>query len=405
MSDVKITSVRAIATAPQGSNLIIVRIDTNQPGLYGYGCATYTQRFTPVLTVINDYMGKLLIGHDALNVNDAWEHMMNSSYWRNGPVLNNAISGCDMALWDIIGKAANMPVWQLWGGKVRQAVPVYRHTASTDYKELDEQIQNFLDQGYQYIRIQAGNYGGNHIYLNTPEGSPDPKDVSYFDPLKYMREVPDMFEHVRSVFGNDVELLHDVHERLTPVNAAFLAKSIEQYRPFFLEDALAPEQGYGFKQLREASTTPLAMGELFNNPMEWMPLVENRWIDFIRCHISQIGGVTPARKLAAYCAPFDVRTAWHGPGDVSPIGHMANVHLDLTTVNFGIQEWCGMEEDPLVQDMFPGCARIKDGFAWANDKPGWGMEVDEELARKHPPVIHEYDLWKFRTPDGTSVKG
>ena len=402
MSDIRITKVSAIETAPQkGSNLIVVRIDTNQPGLYGYGCATFTQRHKAVVTAIEEYMDQLLVGRDALAINDAWSVMMNSSYWRNGPVLNNAISGCDMALWDIAGKAAGLPVWQLWGGKVREAVPVYRHAGGNDLGRLDEMIAAYLEEGYQYVRLQAGGYGGAESFLKTPKGS---KDGAYFDSKKYMRKIPEMFEHVRVKFGEEIELFHDIHERLNPIDSLWVARRIEDYRPFFLEDAFAPEDGYWFKQLRECCATPLAMGELFNNPMEWKPLVENRWIDYIRCHVSQIGGVTPARKLADYCEPFGVKTAWHGPGDVSPIGHMANVHLDLTTTNFGIQEWCGMEQDERVREVFEGCAEAHDGFVWANDKPGWGMEVNLEAAKKYPCDSAQPHWLLARLPDGTSVK-
>ena len=190
MSDVKITKVSAIETCPQGQNLIVVRIDTNQPGLYGYGCATFTQRHRAVVTAIREYMDQLLVGRDALAINDIWSVMMNSSYWRNGPVLNNAISGCDMALWDIAGKVANMPVWQLWGGKVRKAVPVDRHAGGDDFGRVDETVAAFIEQGYQYLRIQYGGYGGKQSYLHTPEGS---EDGAYFDSLKYLRSVPALF--------------------------------------------------------------------------------------------------------------------------------------------------------------------------------------------------------------------
>ena len=399
---IKITSVKAIETAPQpGSNLIVARVDTNQPGLYGYGCATYTQRHKLVTEAIEEYMDPLLRGRDAENINDAWAVMMNSSYWRNGPALGNAISGCDMALWDILGKANNMPVWKLWGGKCREAVPVYRHAGGDDYARIDESFSAYLEQGYQYIRVQQGGYGGKARYLNTPKGA---KSGHYFDPQAYLRTVPKLFEHIRVTFGDEVELLHDAHERLAPIDAVWLAKQLEQYRLFFLEDLLPPEQGHWFKIIREAAAVPLAMGELFNNPMEWQPLIENRWIDFIRCHISQIGGATPAKKLAAMCEPFGVRTAWHGPGDVSPIGHMANIHLDLTTPNFGIQEWCGMETDPRVQEVFTGCARIEGGFAWANEAPGWGIEIDEAAARKYPCDSAQPEWLLARCPDGASVR-
>lgn len=401
MSDIRITGVRAIETAPNGCNLIVVRIDTNQPGLYGLGCATFTQRHKAVVNAIEEYMPQLLIGRDALDVEDAFASMMHSSYWRNGPVLNNAISGCDMALWDILGKVAGLPVYRLLGGKCRGAVPVYRHADGRDFEELEDNVRRYLAEGYQYIRCQCGGYGGKRSYLNRPA---EAVDGSYYDPAAYARTVDAMFEHVRAHLGDEVELLHDVHERLTPIAAMDLARRLEQYRLFFLEDALAPEQGASFGQLRAASTTPLAMGELFNNPMEWMPLIENRWIDYIRCHISQIGGITPAKRLAAVCSAFDVRTAWHGPGDVSPIGHAANLHLDYSTPNFGIQEWCGMETDPRVQEVFTGMPYIKNGFAYLNEAPGLGVEINEEAAKKYPCDASQPRWLLARLPDGTSSR-
>lgn len=402
MSEIKITGVRAIETAPQpGSNLIVVRIDTNQPGLYGLGCATFTQRHKAVVTAIEEYMTQLLIGRDALDVEDAFQSAMHSSYWRNGPVLGNAISGCDIALWDILGKVANLPVYRLLGGRLRPAVAVYRHADGRDVHELEDNVRKFMSEGYQYIRLQMGGYGGKMRYLNTP---PNSVPGQYFDPLAYARSVPKFFEHIRVQLGDDVELLHDVHERLTPIDAIRLAKNLEPYRLFFLEDALAPEQGEFFRQLRAAAAVPLAMGELFNNPMEWMPLIENRLIDYIRVHISQIGGITPAKRLAAQCAAFDVRTAWHGPGDVSPVGHAANLHLDLSTPNFGIQEWCGMETDPRVQEVFSGMPYIKNGFAYVDEAPGIGVDIDEKAAKKYPCDASQPAWLTLRLPDGTSCR-
>jgi mannonate dehydratase len=266
---------------------------------------------------------------------------------------------------------------------------------------VEDRVRAYMEEGYQYIRIQVGGYGGKATYLNTP---PDAVPGQYFDPLAYARTVPKLFEFIRTRVGEDVELLHDVHERLTPVDAIRLVKTLEPYRPFFVEDALAPEQGAYFAQMRAAAAVPLAMGELFNNPMEWIPLIENRWIDYIRCHISQIGGITPARHLASQCALFDVRTAWHGPGDVSPIGHAANLHLDLSTPNFGIQEWCGMETDPRVQEVFSGMPVIKNGFAYVNEAPGIGVEIDEKAAKKYPCDAKQPAWLTLRAPDGTSCR-
>lgn len=404
MSDIKITGVRAIETAPQpGNNLVIVRIDTNQPGLYGYGCATYTQRHAAVVTAINTYMSQLLVGRDALDIEDAYMSAVHSSYWRNGPVLNNAISGCDMALWDILGKVANLPVYRLLGGKVRAAVPLYHHAAGRDMQEMEDSCRRYLEEGYQYLRVRVSNYGTKERYIKSPEGS---ADGFYFDSEYYARTVPKMFEHLRVQLGEDVGLMHDVHARVLPRTAVRLAKELEPYRLYFLEDALAPEQAHYFKQLREASSVPLAMGELFNNPMEWKLLVENRWIDYIRCHVSQIGGITPAKHISSFCANFDVRTAWHGPGDVSPIGHAANLHLDISTSNFGIQEWCCSTDDPRLNEVFPVVPyTVKNGYAYLSDRPGLGVEVDEEAAKKYPCDTAQPRWLLARWPDGTSANG
>lgn len=401
MAEIKIIGVRIIETAPIGANLLIVRIDTNQPGLYGYGCATFTQRHKAVAAAVMEYFPSILIGRDALNRQEVWQVLHDCSYWRDGPVLNCALSGVDMALWDIAGKAAGMPVWQLWGGKARPAVPVYRHASGGDLAELDDAVERYLAEGCQHLRVSAGSCSGSNMYLRSPE----PRwQGHYFDVKRYMRSVPQMLEHLRTRFGNELELCVDIHERLHPSDAMQVAKWVEPYRLMYLEDALPPEESAWFRRIRACCATPLAMGELFTTPAQWQPLVKNRWIDFIRCHISQIGGVTPARKLAAYCEAFGVRTAWHGPNDLSPIGCMANLHLDLTTVNFGIQEWFGLEQYPQIQEVFQGCAPVQNGFAYANETPGWGIEVDEKAARKYP-LNSTLASWLFaRSPDGAEVR-
>lgn len=404
MSDIKITGVRAIETAPQpGNNLVIVRVDTNQPGLYGYGCATYTQRHAAVVTAVNTYMSQLLIGRDALDIEDAYQSAVHSSYWRNGPVLGNAISGCDMALWDILGKVAGLPVYRLLGGKARAAVPLYHHAAGRDLQEMLENCKKNLEEGYRYLRCRVGSYGTANRYLSMPDGA---ADGNYFDPEAYAREVPKMFEYLRVNLGDEVELMHDVHARVLPRTAVRLAKELEPYRLFFLEDPLAPEQAHYFGQLRAAASTPLAMGELFNNPMEWKMLIENRWIDYIRCHVSQIGGITPAKHISSLCAGFDIRTAWHGPGDESPIGHAANLHLDISTSNFGVQEWCASTDDERLNEVFPVVPyTVRGGYAYLSDRPGLGVEVNEEAAKKYPCDTTQPRWLLSRWPDGTSANG
>ncbi|MBT3273463.1 MAG: starvation-sensing protein RspA, partial [Spirochaetales bacterium] len=335
---VVIRDVKTIFTQPQGSRLVIVKILTSEPDLYGLGCATFTQRFHAVHAAIEKHLRPFLIGRDVSRIEEIWQMAMVNGYWRNGPVLNNAISGADMALWDIKGKMAGMPVYDLLGGKCREAAAVYVHADGKTPEETAEQVQGFMDEGYHYIRAQMGGYGSPSEGLSQkkPDNSPD---GAYFDRKAYMRGTLRLLEKVRSVVGEEIELLHDVHERLTPIEAIGFAKDIEQFKLFFLEDILAPEDIEWFKQLRQQCSTPIAMGELFNNPREWEPLISDHLIDFVRMHISQIGGITPARQVACSASTRGVRTAWHGPGDTSPVGHAANLHLDLWAPNFGIQEW------------------------------------------------------------------
>lgn len=399
MSNLTIRDVKTILTAPEGINLVVVKIETSEPGLYGLGCATFTQRYLAVATAIEEYLKPFLIGKDPHRIEDIWQSAMVSSYWRNGPVLNNALSGIDMALWDIKGKTAGLPVYELLGGKCREAAAIYRHADGRDEQEVEDNVRRYMEQGIRHIRCQMGGYGGRGHTLHQPDQA---LPGAYFDPNAYARSVPRMFEHVRDAVGWEVELLHDIHERLVPIEAIRLAKQLEPFRLFFLEDPLAPEQLDWFETMRGQSATPIAMGELFTHPREWTPLIAGRLIDFIRCHISAIGGLTPAKKLASLSEAFGVRTAWHGPGDVSPVGHAANLHLDVSSINFGIQEWYGFSAR--IQEVFPGCPELRYGYAYPNDKPGLGIDIDEKKAADYP-CDNKLPAWTLaRTPDGTSVR-
>ncbi len=396
MSKLSIRDVRVILTAPAGICLVVVKVETSEPGLYGLGCATFTQRPLAVQSAVEDYLKPFLVGKDPSRIQDIWMSSYVNSYWRGGPVLNNAISGVDMALWDIKGKLAGMPVYDLLGGKCREGAAVYRHASGRDASELEENVRKFMEQGYRYIRCQVGPYGGLDPKRRAPENAPA---GAYFDPEDYARSVPKTFEHIRSAIGDDVELLHDVHERLPPIEAVRLAKRLEPYNLFFLEDPLPPEEIEWFETLRAQCATPIAMGELFTHPTQWKPLIASRLIDFIRVHPSAIGGLTPTIKLGTLCETYGIRTAWHGPGDVSPVGHAANVHLDVSALNFGVQEWSGISER--LAEVFPGSPEVRDGYVYPNELPGLGIDIDEELASKFPykPEVVRWTV--ARRPDGT----
>lgn len=404
LPQLKITSIKPILTCPQGQRLIVVKVETSEPGLYGLGCATFNQRPLAVATAVKEYLGPFAKGRDADNIEDIWQTAYTSSYWRNGPVLNNALSGLDMALWDIKGKRANMPVYQLLGGKTRFAADCYAHSGGQDFKQVEESVKANMERGFRHIRIQFGGYGAHHLASEAhfrEAGYSLPED-QHMDKHAYLTATAKMFEHVRTTCGDKIELLHDIHERVPPIDAINLIKELAQYRPFFIEDPFPPEQNGYFEMLRQQTSVPIAMGELFNSPHEWVGLLTGRLIEFIRVHISQIGGLTVARKLAALAEWFDIRTAWHGPGDLSPVGMAANAHLDLAISNFGIQEYTPQRES--TREVFPGCPDAKNGYLYINEAPGFGVDIDESAAAKFP-YPQEPGYWRpIRRSDGSAVR-
>lgn len=408
---VTIEKVRVICTAPEGINLIVVKVETNQPGLYGLGCATFAYRHLAVKTLVEEYLDPLLKGRNAENIEELWQLMHQNAYWRNGPIENNAISGVDMALWDIKGKMAGMPLYQLFGGKVREGIPVYRHADGRDLEEICENILRFKEMGIQTIRCQCGGYGGES-YGNTPLTAPEGAQPGvYLDSKSYIRDTVKLFEGIRNKIGYDMNLVHDVHERIAPMEAIRLARLLEPYDLFFLEDPVSIEQTEWLRELRRQSSIPIAEGELFNNPVEWKHLIVEHLIDYIRVHISQVGGITAARKLQIFAEQFGVKTAWHGPGDMSPLAHAANIHIDLAAQNFGVQEWSGIEPPNFViqelkgphgalLEVFPGLPEYRNGYVYANDKPGLGVELNEKEAAKYP-CENTVTIWtQTRRKDG-----
>jgi mannonate dehydratase len=379
----KIRDVQVIATAPAGLRLVVVKVLTDQDGLYGYGCGTFTQRADLVPPAVERYLKPLLVGRPADRIDDTWQALYNSSYWCNGPVLNNAISGVDMALWDIKGRQAGMPVYQLLGGKLREAADCYSHASGAEIEETLDRARDLMEQGFRHVRVQVGvpgmaGYGARRGAAAITALHDEP----VFEPRAYMRRALDLLEAARSQLGEEVELLHDVHERISPTQALQFCRDAERFRLFFLEDPLSPEDIGWFRLIRQQCSTPIAMGELFNSPHEWTPLVSERLIDYIRVHVSQAGGLTPARKLAILGETFGVKTAWHGPGDVSPVGHAANVALDLASWNFGVQEYSPFGD--ATREVFSGCPEMRNGYLYANEAPGWGIEIDERAAAKYP---------------------
>ena len=402
----KITGVRCIRTRANGT-WGIVKVLTDQPGLYGIGSVSDIRYQETVIKAV-ETITPMLIGREVGRIEDIWQAVYASGYWRNGPVLNTALGGVDVALWDIKGKEAGMPVYALLGGPCRAAVPAYAHAGGRDVAELEDDVRRYMAEGYEVIRCQLGAYGGG--------GFRDPADVSrpknawpatrIFDDEVYLENIPAMFEALRDRLGFGVKFTHDVHEHLRPQVAVQLAKRLEPYRLFFVEDILPPEQVQWYKMIRDQCTTPQAVGELFVNPLEYVPLITERLIDFVRVRVSKAGGITPCRKIAALAEWFGVNTAWQEGGDNDPVNQMAACHLDMSSWAFGIQE----ENDfrPEENAVFPGHAVLEGGYLYPNEGPGLGIDIDEEAAvalldpekMKRNFMFSEPD----RKADGTSVR-
>lgn len=406
---ISIKRIRCIATAPAGIRLVIVKVETSEPELYGVGCATFTQRPLAVIEAVEKYLDPLLRGRNVDEIEDIAQTSFVSSYWRDGPVLNNAMSGVDMALWDIKGKRASMPVHDLLGGKCRHSAAVYVHAGGGSIQETIDMANQSMAAGFRHVRLQVAVPGQSTYGTKSDlqvgarvDGPTTPQ--SLFEPADYVRIAPKLFEQARQQLGEEVELLHDVHERLSCSMTIRLAKELEPYRLFFLEDPLPPEELDHFAILRQQTHVPIAMGELFTSRQEYLPLIRERLIDFIRVHLSDVGGLSAGFKIATLCQFFGVATAFHGPGDTSPVGHAANLALDLCCHNFGIQEYTPFSE--ATREVFPGCPEVKNGQMIPNDQPGLGIDIDETAAAKYLYPEHPFNgAWPaVRRRDGSVIR-
>ena len=383
----------------------VVKVTTDQAGLYGYGCATATfpgGRAKLVRAAVEQYLKPLVIGRTSDRIEQIWQLCYMSSYYKNDFVLNCAVGGVCDALWDIKGRQAAMPVYQLVGGKLRDAADIYLHVGlgggDDPGQQLVENSKRLVETGCRYLLVAMFLRDGASTTLY---GQPKFDDGSTpFDRDKETRKILAAFELFRKQMPPEIGLGVDVHSLLDPVRATEFCKDVEGFRLFYCEDLFSPEEAGHYRIVRQQCTTPLAIGELWNNPHEWQPLVEQRLIDYVRHHVSHVGGFTAARKIAAFASNYEVKFAWHGAPN-SPVGRMTNLTLDLTNTNFGIHEH--FDYTPLVLDIFHGVAEIKDGYAWISEKPGWGIEIDEALAAKHP-ITDEHPN-EFRTPDGSVIEG
>lgn len=382
----KIVAARVIVCSP-GRNFVTLRIETAD-GVTGIGDATLNGRELAVASYLTDHVIPCLIGRDAQRIEDIWQYLYRGAYWRRGPVTMSAIAAVDTALWDIKGKLAGLPVYQLLGGACRDGVTVYGHANGASIEETVAEAQKYHALGYKAIRLQAGVQGLASTYGVS-------KDKMYYEPAdaalpteniwsttKYMRGVPALFEAARAALGDDVDLLHDVHHRLTPIEAGRLGRDLEPWRLFWLEDAVAAENQAAFRIIRQHTTTPLAVGEVFNTIWDCKQLIEEQLIDYIRMTVVHGGGITHLRRVASLADLYHVRTGSHGATDLSPVCMAAALHFDLSVPNFGIQEY--MRHTAETDAVFPHAYTFKDGMLHPGEAPGLGVEIDEALAAKYP---------------------
>ena len=389
----KITEVRVFVTHLD-RNYVFVKVLTDQDGLYGVGEGTLNGNELVVAQAIQ-HASELIIGHDPLTTEDIWQLLYHWSYWRGGPIFMAAVGAIDLALWDIKGKVTGLPVYQLLGGRSRDGAACYGHAGGSEPTEVEDSVRAFLDRGYRHVRVQGGPYGGKGMVKTTPPARLGLPGTSYFSSRPYLQGTVQLFEHLRKTLGIDVSLLHDVHEQLTPVEAAWLAKRMEPFDLLFLEDPLRPEHKESFRLVRQASATPLAMGELFSSRWDCLPLFEEQLIDFFRVGPMHVGGITEARKICILAEPYQIRSAFHGPGDIGPVGQAAAIHIDVAIPNFGVQEW--VEFPGLVHEAIPGACRFRDGYAYPNETAGLGTDINEDLIAQHPyqraymPIVRRDD--------------
>jgi mannonate dehydratase len=381
----RITAARVIVTCP-GRNFVTLKIETDE-GVHGVGDATLNGRELAVASYLSDHVVPCLIGRDAHRIEDVWQYLYKGAYWRRGPVTMTAIAAVDMALWDIKGKLAGLPVYQLLGGAAREGCMVYGHANGRDVAETLDNARHYAEQGYKAIRLQSGvpglasTYGvSKDRYFYEPADADLPTE-NLWSTEKYLRSVPPLFEAAREALGWDVHLLHDIHHRLTPIEAGRLGKDLEPYRPFWLEDATPAENQAGFRLIRQHTTAPLAVGEIFNSIWDAKQLIEEQLIDYMRATVLHAGGITHLRRIAALADLYQVRTGCHGATDLSPITMAAALHFGLSVPNFGIQEY--MRHTDATDAVFPHAYGFADGLMHPGDAPGLGVDIDEGLATKH----------------------
>lgn len=381
----KIKDAYVIVTCP-GRNFVTLKIVTDQ-GVHGIGDGTLNGRELAVASYLTEHVVPCLIGRDPHQIEDIWQYLYRGAYWRRGPVTMSAIAAVDMALWDIKAKVAGLPLYQLLGGKCRKGVMVYGHANGKDTEAVVDEVAHYRELGYKAIRVQSGipgldsTYGVAQDRMFYEPADADLPTENIWSTAKYLDFIPTLFDRIRDKFGFDVHLLHDAHHRLTPIEAARLGKSLEEYRLFWLEDTVPAENQEGFRLIRKHTVTPLAVGEIFNSIHDCRTLIQEQLIDYIRATVVHAGGITHLRRIAALADLYHVRTGCHGATDLSPVCMAQALHFDISIPNFGVQEYMRHTEE--TDAVFPHSYRFEDGYLYPGEEPGAGVDINEDLAARY----------------------
>jgi len=405
---VKIQEIKVFVCSP-GRNFVTVKVITDE-GTYGLGDATVNGRELAVVAYLEEHVAPCLIGRDPAEIEDIWQYLYKGVYWRKGPITMAAIAAIDMALWDIKGKVANLPVYQLLGGKSRRGVTFYAHANGENIDDTLDKAQKHIDNGFKAIRLQSaipglkvtyGVLGDKKDYFELQGSRPLPPEEEW-STAKYFNSIVELFEKARERFGYDVQFTHDVHSRLTPIEAAKLGKLLEPYNLFFLEDAAIAENQDSYKIVRHHTTTPLAIGETYNTIWDCKDLIQNQLIDYIRVAATHAGGITALRRITDFANIYNVKTAPHGAPDLSPVCFAAHMHINIWAPNFGIQEFVGFGNEQLNR-IFKHSFTVENGMGMMSEAPGLGIEFNEEAAAEYPykrsylPVsrLEDGTLWNW----------
>ena len=358
-------------------NWVFVKLETDE-GIHGIGEASLSGRSRAIVEVLTAHLKPVLTGQDATRIEHIWQDIFRGTFWRGGPVLQSALAGVDIALWDLNARALSVPLYRLLGGKCRDRVLTYRHVGGRTPEELVDRAQQLLDGGCKVLRI-------------SPASGKD----GIFDASAMTRQSVAHFEALRNAVGDEPEVIFEVHTRMTPPQAIGLCNAIAPFRPMFVEDPIRSENPATFALLRQHTSVPLGTGEQLTHKWAFRELIEGELVDYLRVDICHSGGITEGKKIATMGEVHYQELALHYTA--SPVSTAAMLHLNTAVPNCAVQE-CNPHPEWL-DDVILNAHRIEDGYLVPTGDPGLGIDLDEGAAAAHP--IHDTEPPRLRRPDGS----